>query len=215
LSGFKQPQPLLALNYFMALGAEYDIVINLDGFNEVVLPYADNLPFNVFPSYPRHWNIYSRKKLDSRTTLLIGKQAVAKDKRSKYKRSFANSALNFSNFALFVWKVMDQNFQNRVFKLEAKFRDIITASPTDYQSTGIYTNITDTISFFEEQAEFWANCSQQIGYISKEAGFDYYHFLQPNQYVKGSKEFTKEEMKQEIFHYKVLLLYIFYCLIRI
>ncbi len=49
LSGFKQPQQLLALNYFMALGAEYDIVINLDGFNEIVLPYADNLPFHVFP----------------------------------------------------------------------------------------------------------------------------------------------------------------------
>ena len=80
LGGFKQPQQLIALNYFMALGAEYDILINIDGFNEIVLPYADNLPNHVFPSYPRHWNIYSRKKLDSRVLLLMGKQAVANEK---------------------------------------------------------------------------------------------------------------------------------------
>ncbi len=105
-----------------------------------------------FPSYPRHWNIYSRKKLDSRSTLLLGKQAVVKEKRSNYKRSFANSALNYSNFALFVWKIMDNNFQNKIFEQEAEFRQMITNNPSDYQSTGIYTNINDTVSFFEDQA---------------------------------------------------------------
>lgn len=194
LSGFKQPQQLLALNYFMALGAGYDIVVNLDGFNEVVLPYADNLPFHVFPSYPRHWNIYSRKKLDSRSTLLLGKQAVVKDKRNNYKRSFSNSTLNYSNFALFIWKVIDNNFRNKIFEQEAEFRQMITNNPSDYQSTGIYTNINDTASFFDDQAELWKNCSQQIAFLSEKTSFEYYHFLQPNQYVDGSKEFTKEEL---------------------
>ncbi len=194
LSGFKQPQQLLALNYFMALGAEYDLVINLDGFNEIVLPYTDNLPFHVFPSYPRHWNIYSRKKLDSRVTLLLGKQAVVNEKRSNNKRFIANSIVNYSNFALFIWKVTDNKLNNEFFQLESEIRTAQKNSPTDYQSIGIYTTITDTLEFFKEQSEFWKRSSQQIAYMSKQAGFEYFHFLQPNQYVEGTKEFTVEEL---------------------
>jgi hypothetical protein len=36
--------------------------------------------------------------------------------------------------------------------------------------------------------------SKQIGLLSRAGGFEYFHFLQPNQYDKGSKELTDEEM---------------------
>ena len=45
LGGMKQPQQLLALEYFLSLGASFDVVINLDGFNEIALPYSENLPW--------------------------------------------------------------------------------------------------------------------------------------------------------------------------
>jgi hypothetical protein len=35
--GYKQPQQLLVLAYFLSLGQSYDLVINIDGFNEVAL----------------------------------------------------------------------------------------------------------------------------------------------------------------------------------
>jgi hypothetical protein len=38
----KQPQQLLTLNYFLAVGQELDMVINVDGFNEVALSYLNN-----------------------------------------------------------------------------------------------------------------------------------------------------------------------------
>jgi len=63
VDGFKQPQPLFSLAFAIYLGAEYDVVINLDGFNEVVLPFTDNLPNKVFPHYPRIWNFYADKGL--------------------------------------------------------------------------------------------------------------------------------------------------------
>ena len=37
LSGYKQPQQLITLTYLLSLGAQFDLVINLDGFNEVAL----------------------------------------------------------------------------------------------------------------------------------------------------------------------------------
>src|SRR5689334_8838643 len=36
LSGYKQPQQLLTVNYLLSLGAQFDILINIDGYNEIV-----------------------------------------------------------------------------------------------------------------------------------------------------------------------------------
>jgi hypothetical protein len=38
--------------YLLALGAQIDVVVNIDGFNEVALPPAENLLKKVFPVYP-------------------------------------------------------------------------------------------------------------------------------------------------------------------
>src|SRR5260221_10370312 len=56
LGGFKQPQQLMTLSYLLTLGAEFDVVINVDGFNEVALHEAENGPKGVFPIFPRWWN---------------------------------------------------------------------------------------------------------------------------------------------------------------
>jgi len=61
LGGYKQPQQLLALQYLMALGAQIDLVINIDGYNEVVLPKVESIPFGITPSYPRSWKFIADK----------------------------------------------------------------------------------------------------------------------------------------------------------
>ncbi|MEZ5147756.1 MAG: hypothetical protein R2759_11970 [Bacteroidales bacterium] len=194
LGGFKQPQQLLSVNYMMALGAEYDIVINLDGFNEIVLPLSDNLPFKVFPSYPRHWNIYSRKKLDQRVILQMGKQAELHEKRESSRRRLANSIFRQSNFVLFLWKISDQQKNNKILQVEAELRRNIENKESDYQSTGPFYDVPDTITFLKDQVDFWVNTSKQLSALAKDGNFRYYHFLQPNQYDEGSKVLTEEEL---------------------
>jgi hypothetical protein len=54
--GSKQPQQLMTLNYYIALGAEYDLIINVDGFNEIVLPITDNYLTGTNPFFPRAWS---------------------------------------------------------------------------------------------------------------------------------------------------------------
>src|SRR5688572_15832143 len=44
MGGYKQPQQMLALAYLLSLGMHFDVVVSLDGLNEVALPVADNLP---------------------------------------------------------------------------------------------------------------------------------------------------------------------------
>ena len=35
--GYKQPQQLLILSYFLSIGQSFDVVVNIDGFNEVAI----------------------------------------------------------------------------------------------------------------------------------------------------------------------------------
>lgn len=47
--GYKQPQPLYALQYFLAVGQPFDAILLIDGFNEAALSW-DNLGRGVHPS---------------------------------------------------------------------------------------------------------------------------------------------------------------------
>lgn len=57
LGGYKQPQMLLTLSYLLSLGARFDLIINLDGFNDIVLGAHDNdnIPVGVSVDFPRGW----------------------------------------------------------------------------------------------------------------------------------------------------------------
>src|SRR5262249_23951485 len=56
LGGYKQPQQLMTLAYLLSLGAEFDLVLNIDGFNEVALYELENASHHVFPAFPRSWH---------------------------------------------------------------------------------------------------------------------------------------------------------------
>jgi hypothetical protein len=194
LGGFKQPQQLFVLNYLLSLGAEYDYVINIDGFNEVVLPYSDNMPFEIFPAYPRHWNVYSRKVLNKKAVLLLGKQAVTKEKQQRQAEMTINSPLRISNFGLFLWKIRDQGLTNGLSEMESQLRTELQNSEAGLQTRGPDFNYRDTTGIFAFQATYWGQCSRQMNALASQFGFTYLHFLQPNQYLEGSKKLTTEEL---------------------
>jgi len=64
-AGFKQPQQLIALSYLLSLGAIFDVVINIDGYNELVLTKEENAATGVYPFFPRSWNFYAAKGNDA------------------------------------------------------------------------------------------------------------------------------------------------------
>ncbi|MBN1878782.1 hypothetical protein JW823_01610 [bacterium] len=114
MGGYKQPQQLLALTYLLSLGAEFDAVINIDGFNEVALPMSENLPKSVFPFFPRNWYFRTTQRLDQTTHLMLGELQYLKRER----RAWANLAEeNFSLksicwFAL--WRFRERQLSSRI-----------------------------------------------------------------------------------------------------
>jgi hypothetical protein len=52
LGAYKQPQQLMTVAYLLSLGAQFDVILNIDGFNEVALggfATASDLRFPLFP----------------------------------------------------------------------------------------------------------------------------------------------------------------------
>ena len=95
MAGYKQPQQLLALTYFLSMGAEYDLVINLDGFNEIALPFTDNYKVGINPFFPRNWNL----RINRQPT----KDILAKIGEVRYLRDLKEECLDDLKSSLFRW----------------------------------------------------------------------------------------------------------------
>ncbi|MGW8195275.1 MAG: hypothetical protein ACWGOX_13525, partial [Desulforhopalus sp.] len=66
--GYKQPQQLFHLQYALLSGFEFDAVLNIDGFNDLVLASV-NLDQNVHPVFPSAGHIGLLSKIQSNNVL--------------------------------------------------------------------------------------------------------------------------------------------------
>ena len=105
-----------------------------------------------------------------------------------------------------LWNVRNTALMNALAEVEGELRAAVQGSESSYQSTGPVEAVSDTAQFFTGLAERWAYASVQMRHLAEGGGGRYVHFLQPNQYVEGSKELTEEELEiayeQNDFAYK-------------
>jgi len=193
VDGFKQPQQLLSLAFFLYLGAEYDLVVNLDGFNEVVLPLTDNVPNKVFPDYPRIWNFYADKGMSLTHVAEVAELMSLRERQYALARAFSSPLLRWSNFMLILWESLDRRDELEAQRTYLALVDMARRGNPD-ASTGPPSDPklgTDVVA--REAVAHWAQASVEMRDLAAANGARYFHFLQPNQYVEGSKVFTEEE----------------------
>jgi len=190
--GYKQPQQLLILATLLALGAEFDIVVNLDGFNEVDAA-KDNLQDGINPFYPLMWYLYSGQSLVSATTVHVGNAHRIRARREALRGWFARWPVMYSAFLLTVWDFLDQR-QVAALRAEAlAVKRAMAQKATPPQVAGPPISFPDDETMYREFAEVWARSSRQMAVLCRGMGIQYLHFLQPNQYLPGSKTLTEEE----------------------
>lgn len=170
MPGGKQPQQLFKLYYLYLLGQSFDIVINVDGFNEVALPYADNLPLGNPPIYPRS---YSRLLQSSSVDL----RCVSKSNR------FAENVSPVPAVELAKLLYSQRCAQH----VEGAGED-----PLDMAQMANFTPKSDDESFVEIEA-IWNRSTRASETFAQLKGVDYLHVLQPNQYLQNSKALSQEE----------------------
>jgi hypothetical protein len=192
LAGYKQPQQLMALNYILSLGGQFDIVVNIDGFNEVTLPYVENLPNQISGFFPRSWNFLSRQTLGLNSTLLTASISQHKINLAKIQNFFNSPFLSFLSPIrdYFYFKESNQMSQD-----EEKLTELLAAEPKEYRTTGPGNTATDTEGFGKDMVGIWKESSIQMSKLAYANGALYLHFLQPDQYVPGSKPLSEEEKR--------------------
>jgi len=201
LAGMKQPQQLMALMFMLNLGASPDIVINLDGFNDAVLPVDENTIHDVYPFYPRGWSLRLGSGLTDPTLLRkAGRLAYRERFRYWLARGFATTPLNWSITAGLIWRLGDARLEVSIltsrYFLIASLRDssaVEEGFKRRFSTHGPRTDYASEEELYREVVEFWAQSSRLMHNLSLGSGFRYFHFLQPNQYVAGSKIMSAQE----------------------
>ena len=189
--GFKQPQQLTLLSYLLALGAHFDLVLNLDGFNEVALPATELVPRGVFPFYPRGWD-QRVGPLDSEPRRLAADLALSQRQRRDRARWFSNWPWRASHTAAILWRALDHRSGQDIAATSGRLLQTRSDNMT-YGSHGPRRSYGQPAEMYEDFAQFWYRASLQIHHLCRGQGIEYHHFLQPNQYHSGSKPIGAEQ----------------------
>lgn len=193
LGGYKQPQQLTTLAYLTALGGEFDIVVNIDGFNEVALHELENAGHHVFPAFPRSW--HARVGLDD-PRLAASKAAMSaiEESRNAWARWASDPPWRWSILGNLVWKLRDRRLERDAYELVKAHQELKVRSEP-YVATGPARDFASREELFEMLASIWSNSSLGLQGLCEPAGTRYFHFLQPNQYDGDSKPMGSAERR--------------------
>lgn len=191
LGGYKQPQQLLILSYLLSLGARFDVVINVDGFNEVTLPLLENIPNGVFPFYPRQWQARLLNVREPSVALALGRLDTVREGQRDLARLFLKSPLSRLASGCAVWVFLNRTLQHQAHSLEVRLNRLEAGGRPSV--TGPPFRLKDEEAIFALLADHWARCSSLMADLCRSRGIAYFHFLQPNQWVPNSKPMGEKE----------------------
>ena len=196
--GYKQPQQLLILNYFLALGQELDLVLNIDGFNEVALSNLNNKA-QIELGMPSVQHIQPLTNLVSNVSPEVMSAIVQINDNKKQlkagidKLQTCQLALCHAVTSLRV-KQLVNNYQQAIVKYDAE----VKKSNADTANSGIvYVPKADSVlpdrAAFDKMASMWYESSIGMNQILSSRKIKYFHFIQPNQYYPTKRVFTAKE----------------------
>ena len=192
--GYKQPQQLQVLSYFMAIGQHFDLILNLDGFNEIALPLAENIPNNIHYSMPRSYpkNVSSMTSIaDSRMIRWLNDGLDLRGE-SNYWASMANLRLSASFYLL-------TSALHAIYQSLSE-EHMLTPPPIGEDERSVFFALdaaTKGYNLMQQESaliRLWYRSSILMRDIAENNGAAYLHVLQPNQY-HSEKTFYARERK--------------------
>jgi hypothetical protein len=193
--GYKQPQQALVLAYFLSIGQTYDLVVNIDGFNDVALASLnDERGLDI--SMPSVQHLDPLIALVNRSSLTPDKleslAAIFRDRQT-----LADLAGRIAtNRSAAVHLVLDRYYarvSSRYSRELGRFSNLPANPPENalIQATPA-TKERDDAEVFSDIAELWTGASLLMDQMVEARGGAYSHFLQPNQYFT-TRPFAAEE----------------------
>lgn len=196
LAGHKQPQQLMNLSYLLALGGELDVLINIDGYNEVALTITENASSGVALSYPRAWHHRLQDVVDPRVDSESFQLLRLRVARRQTAGLMSAMPLGSSPTANLVWLVYDRWMESRFVALSDVLQKHSKQAGHGFAKDGP----ADRLQSDEENAravcDLWTDASRQLHRLCVGNRIAYVHILQPNQYLAGSKPLSALEKQK-------------------
>ncbi len=198
--GYKQPQQLLILNYFLALGQELDLVVNIDGFNEVALSNLNNKN-QINLAMPSIQHISPLTSLANNSLSIKAMQATIRIKQNKARINEGLESLQHCSLAACdaLTSVYVQNLVNNYRKDVIVFEKERSKKQKDDEGSVIFINknksILEDSAAFEQMAWNWAKSSIFMHKVLSASNVPYFHVLQPNQYYRTKRVFGEAEKR--------------------
>ena len=183
--GYKQPQQALVLAYFLSLGQPFDLVVNIDGFNDVALA-ALNADRGLDISMPSVQHLDPLIALVNRSALTPEKlESLAAIFRDRQTLAGLVDRIH-ANRSAAVNVVLDWNYGRvsaRYSRELGRFSNLPANPPENalIQATPSITD-RDRPGLFADIAGLWSGASLLMDQMVEARGGVYVHVLQPNQY---------------------------------
>ena len=195
LYGYHQPQQLLCLTYLASHGRNVDMVINLDGVNEIIGDAVSGaVKAGVYPTFPLEWPSRLGDTTDRGKLVLLARVVSLREERKSLAQTFSRFPLRASVTASFVWAALDRMVAARTAEAIEASQAYKPPARRAYRVTGpSRAFLADEDKRLRWLAGYWYQSSLQMEYFARINRTKYFHFLQPNQYVADTKPFSEAE----------------------
>jgi hypothetical protein len=193
--GYKQPQQLLVLSYFLSIGQVFDLVVNIDGFNEVALSSVNNQR-SLDISMPSAIHLEPLVNLINQATLTPEKlQSLAAIARYRERINYLVGRLQENRIAA-VNFVLERLHRAATASYQAELVRFggLPSTPSDASLILATPSVAtrDERRAFTDAATNWAEASALMHTMLAARGVPYVHVLQPNQYFT-TRSFSADE----------------------
>jgi hypothetical protein len=178
LGGYRQPQQLSILAYLLSLGAHFDVVINLDGFNEIALPPMENIPQGTCPFFPRNWAITASSSPSHEMLASIGRITLLREKQRDWSAAMNHAPMRYSMTMNLLWYLYEMRLSRLIYESQIELASMKTSA--GFQATGPTFSYDTDEELYQSLATVWMNSSLQMHHLCKANRILYWHFLQPN-----------------------------------
>lgn len=195
MAGYKQPQQLMAFNYVTVLGGEFDMMVNIDGYNELALTIGENDPGHVFLAYPRAWDARLQDVVDPRSTSLSFRLIQTRARRQQWAQLVERLPFHHSWTIRLIWAERDMMFSRQLIDYGMELRRFREHLGYGFVREGPRQMYSNEDGLYAHAVMLWKNSSLQLHHACAGKGIPYLHLLQPNQYHEGSKQLNEEERR--------------------
>jgi hypothetical protein len=190
VSGWRQPQQLLSVVYYLALGGQFNVAADLGGYNEAIDSIENVELLHVALDYPGDWPLLG-PTLAEGSILRAARILTLRQRRRAAAQRF--SRLRFSALAQLAWLAGDRSYERGIEALSLELKAELSRQGR-YSFAEHGPRIRHE-ALKSEILRLWRETAVQLGHVAQANGGQFFEFLQPNQYVHDSKPLSPGERR--------------------